>query len=244
MALKLIVDKLEDVPEVVRHMYKPENGKFILDVEGAVPRERLEEFRNNNIQLQQKLEKLKDVDPAKYTELMELDRKVKEKELIAKGDVDGLVNLRVSEMKKDFETKETGYKSQLDSSSAQLAILLIDNAVKSEALKHGVHATAIDDVVLRARSTYKVENGVPVPKDDKGQTIYGKDGSSPKAVGDWIVDLKKGAPHLFQGTSGSGAGGGRQAGSGNTANMSAVDKINIGLSQSGLSGIPSELRNS
>jgi hypothetical protein len=241
MGLKLTVDKLEDVPENARAMYKPEGGKFVLDVEGAVPRERLDEFRNNNIELQQKLEKLKDVDPVKYRELMELDRKVQEKQLIDKGDVDGLVNLRTNEMRKDFETKEVTYKTQLDSANAQLSMLLIDNAVKSEAIKLGVHETAVEDVVLRARSTFVVDKGQPVPKDAAGQVIYGKDGVSPKSVGDWLVDVKKTAPHLFKGAQGSGAGGGRQGPGGNVTNLSPAAKIAMGLNQAGLQQVPSDL---
>jgi hypothetical protein len=230
MPLKYQIAKLEDVPETVRTLYKPEGAGYVLDAEDVVPKTRLDEFRANNIQLQQQLEKLKDVDPAKYAELIKLQQEVEEGQLIKAGKLEEVVNLRVTNMKKDLETQLTTSQTALQLANSQLAILMIDNAVRQEAVKNGALPTALDDVVLRARTVYSMDKGQAVPKDDKGQVIYGKDGQTPMGMGDWIVNLKKAAPHLFAGSQGSGAGGGRTGpGAGDISKLSPSQKISHGL---------------
>ena len=240
MALKYKVAKLEDVPEAVRTLYRQEGDAFVLDAEGVVPKERLDEFRNNNITLQQQLDKLKNIDPVKYAELTALQRKIEEKELLDKGEVDKVVNLRVTEMKTTYEDQIKTLQDDLSGASAQLSTLMIDNAIKSVAIKQGVEPTAIDDIVLRARGVYIVEKGQAIPKAN-GNVLYGKDGVTPLTMDEWVTGLKKTAPHLFQGSRGSGAGGGRGQPGVDLSKMTPAQKITYGLNQMPGSSIPSEL---
>lgn len=240
MPLKYKIGKLEDVPEAIRGEYvaDPTNGGFTLNVEGAVAKERLDEFRNNNINLQQQIDKFKDVDPAKYQELMKLQRKIQEKELIEKGEVDKVVELRVTAMRDELTAKITEYEKTIEVTNKQLSHLLIDNVVKSAAIQSGVAPTAVDDVILRAATVFKIENGAPVAKDAQGNQVYAKDGTTPLSVAAWVTDLKKTAPHLFLGAQGSGATGGGRPGATDTSKMSAVDKIATGLSAAMLEKLP------
>lgn len=241
MGLKFKVATLAEIPEAVRSMYKQEGSEYVLDVEGAVDKTKVDEFRNNNILLQQQLEKLKDVDPAKYRELMELDRKVKEKQLIEAGKVDEAVNLRVESMRTELTTQLTEKDTALTIANKQLAILMIDRQVQAEAVRLGILPTAMDDILLRARTVYTMENGVPVPKSQDGKVIYGKDGSAPMPMNEWVLSLKKAAPHLFAGSSGSGAGGGGRTGQIDMSKASPLEKINAGLAAGGLmSTLPGE----
>jgi len=230
MALAYEVNDINTIPEALRSQYKQDGAVFRLDVSGVVPTTRLEEFRNNNIRLQQEIEKFKGVDPAKYAELQEQARKLAEGELIKKGDVDGLVNLRVGEMKKTYETQVQELTGKLSSADQNLARLLIDNVVKSEGLKAGVLPTAMDDLALRAGATFSIQNGVPVMKDAQGNVVYGKDGTTPKSIAEFVGDLRKNAPHLFQGFNGSGAGGGGgRGGPVDMSKMTPAQKIAYGL---------------
>lgn len=239
MPLKYKIAKLEDVPEALRTEYKPDPaGGFVLDAEGVVPKERVDEFRNNNIQLQQQLDKLKDIDPVKYKELTVLQRKIQEKEYIEAGEVEKAVNLRVDAMREEKDSQIKTLTETATTQAAQLTTLLINNVVKDAAIKSGVVPTAVDDVVLRATTMFKIENGVPVAKNAKGEIVYGKDGKTPMSVPEWVVDLKKTAPHLFQGAVGSGAGGGHHVGGADTSKLSAVGKIAAGLDQLGLAKLP------
>lgn len=239
MGLKYQIAKLEEVPENVRSLYKAEGAVFVLDAEDVVPKAKLDEFRTNNIQLNQQLEKLRDIDPAKYAELMKLQQDVEEGRLIKEGKLEEVVNLRVTNMKRELDGQLATANTALTQANAQLAVLMIDNAVRQAAVKNGALTTALDDVVLRARTVYSMDKGQPVPKDDKGQVIYGKDGTTPMAVEDWLVGLKKNAPHLFAGSQGGGAGGGRNGPSGtDLSKMTPAQKIALGLSTATLGNLP------
>lgn len=240
MPLKYIIDNIETVPEAARGFYVKQGDKYVLDAEGVVPKERLDEFRNNNIELQKQIDKYKGVDPVKYAELMEIQRKIQEKELIEAGKVDEVVELRVSTMRNSYESEKTTLSTELSTTKRQLEVLLIDNVVKTAAIKLGVIPEAIDDVILRAKGTFAIEEGTPVPKSN-GAVVYSKDGKTPMSVEEWLTSLKTTAKHLFLGSSGSGAGGGMSHGRTNTANMTPAEKIALGLqSSSNLQRPPSE----
>lgn len=239
MALKLKIAKLEDVAEALRTEYKKapdgEEGYVLDTAEPVVKKDKLDEFRNNNINLQKALDALKDVDPAKYRELVQLENQVKAGELIKAGKLEEAVNLRVDAMKTELEGKLTESNSNLTKANHQLYSLIINDTVKSAAIKAGVLPSAVDDVIHRARTIYVVEGGVPVPKEG-ANVIFGKDGKTPMQPEEWVGGLKEKAPHLFQGSQGSGANGGNQPGSKNTAGMTPTEKINAGLAAGGLLG--------
>lgn len=240
MALKHKIAKLEDVAEPLRGLYRAEGDGFVLDVEGVVPKDKLDEFRNNNIALQRQIDAFKDVDPTKYRELMALQQSIAEGELIKKGDVDGVVALRVTAMKNELEGKLSDATSKLSTAESQLQVLLIDNAIRAAAIKNGALPTAVDDLILRARGIYTVKDGVPTPIKE-GKVVYGKDGTTPMPIDEWAIGLKKDAPHLFQGSMGSGAGGGGRQAVGDTSKMTAVQKISAGIAAGGLvANLPGE----
>ena len=225
---KYIVDDIESVQESHRGFYeKTEDNRFRLNVEGVVPREKLDEFRSNNIELLKKLEPFKEVDPKKYTTLLELEKKVTDKSLVDAGKLEEVITSRVSSMKQEFETKEQNLTQQLETSNRQLESLVIDSAVRVTALESGVLPTAVDDVMLRARSTFKIIDGKAVPHAE-GKPVYGKDGVNTMSVAEWVTALSKNAPHLFGSTQGGGSRGGPKPGS-STIPKSSIQKIASGL---------------
>lgn len=234
--MKFKIAKLEDVEESLRKFYtQGSDGAYYLEVEGAVSKDRLDEFRNNNIELNRKLEAFKDLDPTKIRDMLETERKIAEKKLIDAGDIDGLVAQRVSTMKNDFDSRYNDLEGRYKTANRQLETLLIDNSVREVAAKIGVVPTAVDDVLLRAKTVFRVEDGAPVAKDSQGKTLYGKDGSSSLNIGEWLGGLKEQAPHLFGSSQGSGANNNR--GPGNTTGnqkLTPAQKIAAGL-QSGRS---------
>jgi hypothetical protein len=230
MALKFIVKELMEVPEAFRGLYvKREDGNWMLDAEGAVDKTKLNEFRETNVELMKKLDQFKDLDPTKYAELMETQRKVREKQLIEAGKVDEVIAERVALMKQEHTKELQKREDALKVANRQLETLLIDNTVKSVAVQHGVLPTALDDLVLRAKTAFSIQDGQPVMKDDKGQVVYGEDGVSPMSIDTWAKQLKTKAPHLFAGFQGSGANGARGGQGHQSANMSPTDKIAAGL---------------
>ena len=233
MKLKFKLDTLEGLDAAIAALYEQgADGAYYLLVDGAVGKDKLDEFRNNNVKLLKDLEKFKDVDPAKYQELLALAKKQEEKKLIDAGEIDKVVEQRVGEMKSTYEGQLKTLTEQNSVAQRQLESLLIDNAVRDAAVKSGVQPTAVDDVLLRAKATFKIKDGNAVPVDTQGNVVYGKDGTTPMSVVDWTTGLKKQAPHLFQGSQGGGAQG---SGKGNvdTSKLSSAQKIAQGLDSLG-----------
>lgn len=231
--LKLIVDTTEGLDPAIATLYeKTEDGKFRLNVEGAVPREKLDEFRNKNIELMKTVDNFKGVDVAKYQQLLGIEKKLTDKELVEAGKVDEVVQSRIKTMQTEHGTIVEGLTGQLSLANRQLEGLLIDSSVRVKALEFGVMPTAVDDVMLRAKTIFKIVDGVAVPQQD-GKTVYGKDGINPMGVDEWISNLSKTAPHLFGSTQGGGAPGTRTQSrqQGGPANMTPTQKIAAGLNQ-------------
>lgn len=235
MALKFIVDSVDGMDATTAALYtKNADGKFYLEVEGAVSKNKLDEFRNNNVQLLKDLERFKDLDPVKYNEMLKQQRLIDEKKLIDAGDVDKVVELRVGQMKSTYETQIAELTNTNNVSKRQLESLLIDSAVRDAAIKSGIQPTAVEDVLLRAKSAFQIKDGHAVPMDPSGNIVYGKDGTTPMSVADWTVSLKKQAPHLFMGSSGGGAQGSGGSGSGvDMSKLTPTQKITAGLDSLG-----------
>lgn len=230
MSLKFIVDSVDGLSADVAALYsKNEDGKYYLEVEGAVSKTKLDEFRENNVRVLKELDKFKGIDPSKYADLLKLQAKADEKKLIDAGELDKVVEQRVGQMRTTYVTEIDNLTKANAVAQRQLESLLIDSAVRDAAIKSGVQPTAVEDVLLRAKATFQIKEGVPMPVDGAGSTIYGKDGSTPMSIADWTNGLKKQAPHLFQGSTGGGANGGARIGSEAMSKMSSNQKIMAGL---------------
>lgn len=239
MPMKFQLDSLDgiDAAAIEKVVGQPlyvlneEDKKYYLNVEGVVAKDKLDEFRTNNIEVTKQLDKykndFKDVDPKKYRELvkMEQDGKFSGK---TNEEIDKIIQERVGNMRTEYEEKIDGLTKTNEVQASQLNVLLVDNVVRDAANKAGVTGPAVDDILLRAKSVFKLQDGKPIPHDDKGNVVYGQDGTSPMSVVAWVTSLKKSAPHLFPQSGGGGAPGGR-AGPANTEGMSALDKIKTAL---------------
>lgn len=211
MALKAILDSLDGLSDDLKKLYTQKDGKYHLDVDGMVDKTRLDEFRNNNIELKKQLDdlaaKYKDIDPETVRELLKKEKEIKEKKMLDAGKVDELLEERTKAMRTDYEKQIKTLTEKVTSSDSQLERLVIDNALKDAGLKAGVRDTAMEDVVLRGRARYKMQDGKAVPMTADGKVIYGKDGETPETMTEWFGSLASAAPHLFNPSNGSGANG-------------------------------------
>lgn len=246
MALKFMLKSLDELDDAQRSLYvKHEDGNFYLDVDGAVAKQKVDEFRNNNIDLKKQVEeyesKFKDIDPAKYSEMLaEIERlsnddNKNKNQGPSKEEIENIVAERTKAMKQDYENQVQALKNANETQAGQLNGLLIDSAVRSAATEAGVRKGALSDVVLRAQQSFKVVDGNAVAHDENGGIIYGKNGTDPLSVHEWVSGLKTSAEHLFEANSGGGAGGSdnRNNNSSNRAdpaNMTALQKIQAGMS--------------
>lgn len=231
MGLKFQLETLEGIDAAVAPLYSQgQDGKYYLEVEGAVSKTKLDEFRTTNIDLLKKLESFKDVDPAEYKKLKaELDAARKKDE--NQPDVDKLLAERTRQMREELEGELNATKTTNSTLQQQLSMLLVDSAVKDAAVKSAALPSALDDLLLRARSSFVVENGTAIMKDSNGHVVYDKDGSTPLSVDSWVKSLKKSAPHLFTMPAGGGAHGGGGRGGIDPSKMTAIQKITAGLTE-------------
>lgn len=225
MALKARINALSEVPEALQSFYTQQGDEFILAVEGMVSKDKLDEFRDNNIALKKQMDeftaKFGSIDPEKYRTLLEKEQKERDKKLIDAGKVDELVAERVNAMKADYEKQVKTITDERSRLTSQLEGLVIDNAIRDAAAKSGVRATAIDDVLLRGRMLYRLEDGKAVPKDGD-KVIFGKNGD-PMEISEWVGTLTERAPHLFEQSQGGGAPKGGAGGQGNAGKISRDD---------------------
>lgn len=213
MSLKAVVEDINAVPEALRAFYTAQDGKYMLPVDGLVPKSKLDEFRANNILLAQERDALRQrfegIDPEKARELLAKAQTEQDKKLIDAGKLDELVAQRVDAMRKDFETQLSGETSKSQKLQTQLEVLLIDGAMRDAAARAGVRSTAVEDVLLRGRNMFRLVDGKAVPMQGD-EVMYGKSGEAMN-MDEWLAGLCTSAPHLFEPSRGGGAAGGASA---------------------------------
>ena len=161
--LKYRMDSMDGVHEEVAKLYtKNEDGGFYLtEVAGVAPNKKVDEFRDKNIELIQSLDKFKGIDPENVktmqTTINDLNNKLAKNKDI---DVDAVVEERVKTMREAFETENNQLKETVTTQNRTLESLLIDNNVRAAAVSHGIAETAFDDVILRAKTVFKVDQSI------------------------------------------------------------------------------------
>ncbi len=242
MSIKQTYGNVEEIPEGLESIYsQTDSGSYqFVGADGLVDKGRVDEFRDNNIQLRKDLES-RDDQIGKYSDQLtemigavekmeskygnvdleewntyQAERKmVAEKELIEAGDVDLLINGRVEEViaakQKEIEALKETYEKQLDTMKlditgydTQLNKMLVDNELTKIAADKGVRSSALEDVLSRGRTVFRVEDGRAAAFSEEGRQIYMEDAVTPLTIDGWIEGLTKTAPHLFEMSSGSG----------------------------------------
>lgn len=270
MALKNTYNNVEDIPEAAVSLYTQvedgESYKLNTEIEGLVDKSRLDEFRDNNIQLRKDIESQHDVvrDAGRETEEIRAQMKALEtkfssidleewntlqaekkamvdKELIEAGEVDTLINRRVEEVlaakqreidaiKSDYEEKIGGLNDNLTNYDTQLSKMLVDNEITKIAADAGVRSSAMEDVMLRGRGMFRVENGEAVAYDQEGRAIYGDDAVTPLSMKEWIGSLTENAPHLFEASTGAAVQQPTSTPITNNSEVTGLESILAGLS--------------
>jgi hypothetical protein len=209
--MKFIYDTEAEVPASLKEHYKANaEGKWELQVEGGVPKAKVDEFRAKNIALQQELDatkaKFKDVDPEKWGEYKQAAEDLATGKAIKKDGFDEALNKRVEAMKADLEGKLKAADEARTKAEADLTTLRLDHALRDAGGKRGIRKEAVNDLLLRGRGSLKFEDGKLVAYDESGQKRFGANGD-PMTHEEWADDLLKAAPHLFEPSKGGGSHG-------------------------------------
>ena len=236
MALKFKHATRTEIPAEHAGLYVERDGAWLLDVEGAVERAKLEEFRATNVALLKERDDLKarfdGIDPAAVRALAEEKRKLEEAAQLKAGEFEQVLQARVQSVRGELEQQLAGMATERDALTARLAAIQIDQTVLAEATKRGLRATALPDITARARNTFRLVNGVPQAFEGDGQTPRaGRDGVTPLAVAEWVAAQVAEAPHLFENSAGGGASshgsGGASGGPGSGRNPFRKETWNL-----------------
>jgi hypothetical protein len=102
---------------------------------------------------------------------------------------------------------------------------VLDGALQAAAITAGVHKHALDDVLARGTTLFKLDaNGNPVQLGEDGKPVFGKDGKTLYSPDEWLGGMKENAPHWFpNGNTGSPNGEGGGGGNGKTIKQSELD---------------------
>lgn len=138
--LKFEVDSLDSIDEAHHGLYgQGEDGVYRLVVDGAVPKAKLDEFRENNVKLFKQVEEYRaafgdDLDEARKS--MQHVRELEEKAL---------------------------------SLEKQLETTLVDSALRNAAIDAGALPEAVDDIIRRGKEVFILKDGGAVHRDgDEG----------------------------------------------------------------------------
>jgi len=228
MALKRQLDSLDGIDDAVASLYVEKDGKYVLDVDLGDVTSKLNEFRANNRELsaklakmQEKLERFKDVDPEKYHAAMDALEKIEgdeERQLIAKGKIDEVIQRRTEAMRRNYEeamkakgTALEQLQKERDALRGVTAKYKVEGALRKQIEKGGyrVRAGAMPDVLSRAYSVWCIDDKGNMVPAAGGKTVYGKDGD-PLTMEEYRARLLEEAPHLFEPGEGGGAEGGER----------------------------------
>jgi len=238
MALKAIVDSLDDIPADIHSEYVERNGKFELQVEGmkteadvARVQTALTKERTDHSALKTRVSMLGD---RKIEDVIPLLDKIPELEAAAAGKLDEPAIERIVEGR--LNTKLAPVLRERDQLKAQLGeaqgtiqgfqtkdrTRTIHDQVRSAAVKAKLLPEAIDDALALADRTFEIEEGTDrvVTKDKIGVTP----GLEPAA---WLTDLSATKPHWWGPTQGGGALGNREGGTGSVGNPFTAENWNL-----------------
>jgi hypothetical protein len=247
MALKTVLEKLEDVAEPFREHYveiKDAKGKveYVLGLEGSIdPLPQVKTLKQENggfrIKLRDmetkygKFDAFKDMDPVEV--LAKLDR-IAELEAAAGGKLDeaaiekiveGRIKTKLSPVERQLATvtaERDGFKAKNEEFTMKEKQRLIADQVRSAALKVKMEPTAVEDAIMLAERIMEVDDNGNVTVKDKVGYTPGIDVSS------WLGDMQSKRPHWWGPSAGGGSrGNGGGAGAGGGANPWAHDTWNV-----------------
>jgi hypothetical protein len=253
----LTYDSLDKVPDDLRPHARAEEGGSTVTVKVA-PFAKVEEFRNNNIEYRTKAEKAeertarvaeilglpanfadKDLEEAstKQKGLVELRKKVDDKELLGTQGLEEALAKRTSEMRETHSTQlrekaaeARAWQDKAEKSEKSLQHYVIRDHINRAVLdpKSGIRHEALDDILVHANNTFRVDVAknriVPYEGD---AIIYGENGTDPMTPLDWLKKLSSTRPHYVVPSQGGGAGGGSGggAGGGNRMTPEQISKL-------------------
>lgn len=178
------------------------------------------------------LQRFEGIDPDAVRNILSKFASDEEAGLIAKGDIDTVLNKRTERMQADFNKKlekEQAERNRFIEANKKLSARALSEAILKAASKAGALPEAMEDIVLRARGTWAVNEDGEVVAMNGQEVVLGKDGKTPLTPAEWAESLRETAPHLWpkaQGSNAPGSGAGAK-GAQDLSNLSPQQRMTI-----------------
>jgi hypothetical protein len=226
LKFKLDQEAFGKLSEAEKTFYAQAGDGYQLQVEGATDKSKLDEFRQTNVELMKQQEQFKGIDVEKYRKLEEQERKLRDKELIEKGEFEQLVQERTAALENDYQAKLNNMQAQLDETTNKYTTTVskyeIEGAASKAFAEHKIAPEATEAVLAQIRSRFVVDNGQVIAKE--GDTILtGADGNL--TVSEFVASQ----PEIFKIQSNGGAGQGNKGNEPMQQGRSSQDRIKSGL---------------
>jgi hypothetical protein len=171
--------------------------------------------------LKERTDKLKEfdgIDPTAVRAILTKFASEEEAALLAKGEIDTVLTKRTERMQAEHAKTikaEQDRATRAEGKASKLAARTLAGAVRDAAIKAGAYPEAMEDIVLRAGSLWRLnDEGEPVAMNGE-EVILSKDGKTPLTTQEWAESLRETAPHLWpkaQGSNAPGSGSGARSG--------------------------------
>jgi hypothetical protein len=227
---KLDQTAFDSLSEAEKTFYKQDGELFVLQVEGATDKGKVDEFRQNNIEANNKISalelKYKGIDLDKHAEYMAQEAKFKDAKFIDAKDFDGLKASYVEGYKSDFEAKINNLTQQLSESNNNNSSIIskyeIKDATTLAMTAHKISPDAHDAIRAQINNKFSVVNGSVVSMN--GDKIeLGADGNL--TVDEFVANQ----PEIFKLQSNGGGGQGNENNTPQRKESTSQQKIHSGL---------------
>jgi hypothetical protein len=219
MALKMVVDTLDGLPETVAPLYeKGDDGKFRLSLDGYEDPVNLKKALHSEREARKEFERkarlldeygdMKPEDIKRLRDIKSREENDEELQLINAGKINEVWERRSQAMRKDYEKKLDGATKSVEAERTKAQSLVqraIDSELRAASAKVGVHNFAVEDVLLHGRQLFTIDDEGSVVQVKNGEIVYGKDGKTPLSPTEWLEAKRESSPHWFP-ASGSGSG--------------------------------------
>lgn len=175
------------------------------------------------------LAKFDGIDPDAVNAMIKRFADDEEAGLIKAGKFDEVLNKRTERMQADWQKKMQAAEGNLTKAQAankRLADRALSDAILKAAGKAGALPEAMEDIVLRARGVFTINEDGEVVAKNGDDVILGKDGKTPLSPQEWAETLRETATHLWPKATGTGAqGSGGAAKGGKTITRAQFDAL-------------------
>ena len=248
--LQSVIETPDAIPEGMAEHYEEQDGRFVLKVDGHVPKTRVDEFRNNNIklmkqneELQSKVSQYDDFDLEQAREALRFKEDVEKQNLMDKGQYEELLKKEIAQLEKQhgkqiLQLQENVENAQKELSNKQRLLNqnVIDRGVQ-ETLDNKPMLTTTARMLLmdRAKSMFTVDNtGKIIATDDDNNVRYAKNGVDLYGISDYIEDYildYQNDPSFVKPSTGGGARSAEefQTGSGGAIRLSEAEAKNLSV---------------